>query len=195
MCLAAQQNATELVKPERRFGNHPSVDSADIPAGVSQKSLSFYRFATPKEQRSTGASTKHSAVEVRARPTQTEAIPDSPSRPSMGLLNLLPTDELPMTMMPSPLRQAWLDLFSFITDSEVPLFTFHFIVGIDIQNGVSKTDAQQEAIEWLESDCLNGLFSGRWYLSPDLSVRQLNESELSGLSSGAFPKQRLPKQP
>ena len=106
---------------------------------------------------------------------------------------MLPTDELPMTMMPSPLRQAWLDLFSAINDSEIPLFTFHFIVGVDIHNGISKSEAQQEAIEWLKADCLNGLFGGRWYLSPDLSVRQLNEAELSGLSSGLFPEQPTPK--
>ena len=191
VCLAAQQNATEIIKPTARASG--SSDVNDELRVVGSKSPSpFYRYSNNPEQCSVPTSTKHRVLSARNCSTTAETILGSPTRLAMELLDMLPTEELPMTMMPSPLRQAWVDLFSAINDSEVPLFTFHFIVGVDIHNGVSKTKAHQEAIGWLESDCLNGLFGGRWYLSPDLSVRQLSESELSGLSSGHFPEQSSP---
>lgn len=190
VCMAAQQNALELVEETSSQQSTLDRESPQPHIHLPLERSTFHQPSNPwanwlrQEGKPSAESNTAEAVKSSSIVTsQFEAEPNTWTRSSE---NHSGPPEIP-DFLPSPLRQSWLDLFGDISDADVPIFTFHFIVGVDVHHGSPRHEAHLEAIQWLKSDCLNGLFGERWYLSPDLSVRQLDQSELKKLNAGHFP--------
>ena len=72
----------------------------------------------------------------------------------------------------SPVWHVFEDFVTAIAESDMPLFVYWVTLGVDINNGMTLSEAKSSFITWLEEDENNGLFEGGFRLLPSLEVVQ-----------------------